>query len=74
MWPRVALLDELFKRPVVRIRAVEQMLGVSQPTASALVMDLVDLQIVVERTGKQRYRVFGYQEYLNLFPGATLRN
>lgn len=69
----MALLDELFKRPVLRIRAVEQMLGVSQPTASALVRDLVDLQIVVERTGKRRYRVFGYQEYLDLFPDATQR-
>jgi Fic family protein len=69
----LALLDELFKRPVIRSKAVEQLLRVSQPTASALVRDLADLGILVERTGKQRYRIFGYREYLNLFPGATQR-
>jgi Fic family protein len=69
----LALLDELFKRPVVRTKAVEQMLDVSQPTASALVRDFVDLGVLIERTGKQRYRIFGYGDYLNLFPGATQR-
>jgi Fic family protein len=69
----LALLDEMFKRPVMRTKAVERILDVSQPTASALIRDLVQLQILVERTGKQRYRVFGYQNYLDLFPGASQR-
>lgn len=69
----LALLDELFKRPVVRVKAVEQLLGVSQPTASALVTDLVKLRILKELTGKQRYRVFMYETYLGLFPGASQR-
>ncbi len=69
----LALLDELFKRPVVRTRAVEQMLQVSQPTASALVRDLLELGLLRELTGKQRNRVFAYADYLNLFPGADQR-
>ena len=69
----LALLDELFKRPVVRTKAVEQMLDVSQPTASALVRDLVEVGILGELTGKKRYRVFVYLDYLDLFPGATAR-
>lgn len=66
----LSLLDELFKRPVVSARVVEAALGVSQPTASALVRDLEQLGILKEITGKQRNRVFAYGEYLDLFPGA----
>lgn len=70
----LALLDELFKRPVMRTKAVERMLDVSQPTASALVRDLVELGVLRELTGKQRYRIFAYSDYLDLFPGATQRS
>jgi cell filamentation protein, protein adenylyltransferase len=69
----LALLDELFKRPVVTGRAVESILDVSQPTASALLRDLEKLSILEEITGKQRKRVFAYQAYLGLFPGASRR-
>ncbi len=69
----LALLDELFKRPVVRTKSVEQLLQVSQPTASALVRDLLGLGVLRELTGKQRYRIFAYADYLNLFPGAEQR-
>lgn len=68
-----SLLDELFKRPVVSAKVVEAALGVSQPTASALVRELEDLRIVEEITGKQRNRVFAYRDYLELFPGADSR-
>jgi Fic family protein len=69
----LALLDELFKRPVMRTKAAEQILDISQPTASALMRDLMELDVLRELTGKQRYRVFVYQDYLDLFPGATRR-
>lgn len=70
----LALLDELFKRPVIITRAVEQMLNVSQPTASSLVRTLVEMGILRELTGKQRYRIFAYGAYLDLFPGASQRS
>jgi Fic family protein len=69
----LALLDELFKRPVVTAKAVEHALNVSQPTASALVAGLADAGILEEITGKQRNRVFAYRQYLDLFPGAASR-
>jgi Fic family protein len=69
----LALLDELFKRPVVTAKAVEHTLGVSQPTASALVHQLEDIGILGETTGRQRNRVFAYRDYLALFPGAGSR-
>jgi len=68
-----ALLDELFKRPVVTGKVVERVLDVSQPTASALVRDLQGLGVLAEITGKQRNRIFAYRDYLDLFPGAQSR-
>jgi Fic family protein len=70
----LALLEQLFRLPVVSARRVESMVGVSQPTASALVRDLEGIGILRELTGKRRNRLFGYQAYLDLFPGATSRS
>lgn len=70
----LALLQELFRLPVVSAKLVESMVAVSQPTASALVRDLEDVGILRERTGKRRNRLFAYQPYLDLFPGASARS
>lgn len=69
-----AVLDLLFRQPVVSARTVESALEVSQPTASALVRDLADAGLLVEMTGKQRHRRFAYAEYLRLFPDADQRS
>jgi Fic family protein len=70
----LALLANLFRQPVVSAKLVENMLDVSQPTASALVRDLDEIGLLREFTGKQRNRLFAYQPYLDLFPGATSRS
>lgn len=70
----LALLDGLFKLPVVKLSGVEKTLDVTAPTASALVKGMVDLGILQEITGKQRNRVFVYRAYLDLFPGSTARS
>lgn len=67
------LLDRLFGQPLVTAKSVESMLGVSQPTASALIRDLARIGVLTERTGRQRDRVYVYREYLALFPGAADR-
>lgn len=64
------LVDELFRRPIIKVKTVEQLLGVSQPTASSLVAALEELGLLRELTGRQRYRVFAYSEYLDLIPGV----
>jgi Fic family protein len=69
----LALLEHLFRQPVVSAKLVESMVDVSQPTASALVRDLEEIGILRERTGKRRNRLFAYQPYLDLFPGVTSR-
>lgn len=69
----LALLDQLFRQPVVSARTVEALIDVSQPTASALVRDLERLGILRELTGQPRNRLFAYARYLDLFPGVEDR-
>jgi Fic family protein len=69
----LALLDELFRLPVVNAKRVEELVEVSQPTASALVNDLARIGILKEITGRRRDRLFVYDRYMSLFPGAADR-
>jgi len=69
----LALLDQLFRQPVVSAKTVEALIDVSQPTASALVRDLDRLGILRELTGRARNRLFAYQRYLGLVPGVDDR-
>ena len=68
-----ALLDELFRLPVVNAKRVEELVGVSQPTASALVKDFARVGILREITGRRRDRLFVYDRYMALFPNAEDR-
>lgn len=70
----LALLNSLFTLPVVQLKGVEKVLGVTAPTASALVSRLTDIGLLREITGKERNRVFVYKAYLDLFPGYTQRS
>lgn len=65
------LLDELLKLPLVRTKTIEKAIKVTQPTATSLLESFVDLGILREITGRRRYRVYQYDEYLELFPGGT---
>jgi Fic family protein len=69
----LTLLDDLFKRPAITVNSVIEALGVSKPTAGALVRDLADIGLLQELTGRQRNRIFAYRQYLDLFPGASER-
>jgi len=61
------LLDILYELPVVTMKKVVLMLGITWPTASSLVRRFVDLGILHERTKKKKNRVFRYQKYYDLF-------
>lgn len=67
------LYELLLAHPVVTASSVMGMIDVSSPTANALVRDLERIGILKELTGRQRRRVFSYQEYLDLFPDAATR-
>ena len=70
----LTLLDALFKRPIVNVRAVESITSLSQPAANALTNAMVEAGILEEMTGRQTYRVFSFQRYLDLFDERDDRN
>lgn len=61
------LLQHLFSKPVITANEVESIVGVSTPTANSLLRDFAQLNILKERTGYQRNRVFSFVEYIALF-------
>jgi len=60
------LFELLPTMPRFTIEKARQQLSTSFPTANAAVKLLTDLGIVMEMTGQQRKRTFGYQRYINL--------
>ena len=63
----LALLSELFRRPLVNINLVAEILGSTFPTASQLVERFEEIGILREVTGQRRFRIYQYQTYLALF-------
>ncbi|MGH9898334.1 MAG: Fic family protein [Pyrinomonadaceae bacterium] len=67
------LLDFLFEQPIINVRVVEKQLQSSYVTASKLVDQIVELDLLRETTGYQRNRRYRYEPYLSLFePGVQL--
>lgn len=57
-------LDLLVDYPVITVKRMASLLGVSFPTASEAVAQLVEVRILTERTGYARNRVFVAREVL----------
>lgn len=57
----------LFERPRLNSNLVQQLLGCSQASAINALNKLTDLKILEEITGSQRYRVYRFSPYLDLF-------
>ncbi|MFM1873992.1 MAG: hypothetical protein RL398_3414 [Planctomycetota bacterium] len=66
----VRLLELLPSNPVVTLQRVIRLLGVTKPTAAKCIDDLVAAGVLRETTGKQRDRVYVYQEYLGVLTGS----
>lgn len=62
-----ALLNLLYRKPVVSAADIETALSVSTPTANALIRDFERLGILKEITGQQRGRAYAFDRYLRLF-------
>ncbi|HEX2195375.1 MAG TPA: Fic family protein [Actinomycetota bacterium] len=61
------LLEQLYFRPIVNVTAVMRMTGLSSPRANALVLELEDVGILRETSGRRRNRIFAYDPYVALF-------
>lgn len=60
-------LNMLYRKPIVTAAELSEGVGVSQPTADVLIRSLVDMGILNETTGQQRYRSYAFDRYLELF-------
>lgn len=67
------VLETLFRRPYVTVSQVRDLLKISFPPASELVQRMVDADILVEITGQDRYRVYQYAPYVQLFSDPERR-
>jgi Fic family protein len=65
--PELALIDHLFKHPIMDARTAEKLLGVTYATANNALSNLETAGFVVETTGRKRNRMFRFQGYLQLF-------
>ncbi|MFM8224440.1 MAG: Fic family protein, partial [Planctomycetaceae bacterium] len=67
----IRLFDLLPEHPIVTLAAVVDMLQTTKPTAAKAIQALTVAGILVERTGRQRDRIYGYQRYLELLSTDT---
>lgn len=67
-------LEGLFGQPFVTVASLRRATGLSYAAANNLISKLVEADILQERTGRRRNRVFAYGAYLRIFaegPGAV---
>lgn len=63
----MALLSQLFYRPVVTVQQVSEIITMTYATANYLVSDLENIGILKEITGWGRNRRYSFEPYLRLF-------
>jgi len=61
------LMRALYGQPITSIKRAAEIIDGTPNTASALINDLVGHSVLVEMTGRQRDRLFAFQDYLALF-------
>lgn len=59
-----ALLDVLYKRPVITIKEAAKILEMTFPPVASLVAEFERLGLLVEITGRKRDRIFRFQPYI----------
>lgn len=60
-----ALLDILYKRPVITIKEAAKTLGMTFPPVASLIAEFDRLGLLVEITGRKRDRVYRFQPYID---------
>lgn len=60
-------LNLFYRKPIINAADLEQALSITTPTANALIKALVELGILKEITGQQRWRSYAFARYLSLF-------
>ena len=60
-------LKLLYRDPTTTAKDLEIALKISRPATNNLIKSLIELDILKESTGQQRWRVYVFETYLNLF-------
>jgi len=60
-------LATLFSNPIVTVRDAMRLLSLTKPAANSLVNHFAEMGILKETTGKEKNRIFSFQEYIALF-------
>ncbi|MCB1025411.1 MAG: Fic family protein, partial [Acidobacteria bacterium] len=63
----LALLNSLFKNPVVDRKKAKEILNLSPKAATDLINIFHERGYLKEMTGNERYQVFLFEPYVNLF-------
>jgi Fic family protein len=58
-------------KPLIAVSGIAEMVGLSLPTVNAAIAQLQKMGIVREITGKERYRLFIYDKYLEILDEGT---
>lgn len=61
------VMDYLYKRPVISVPTIADIIQKTQQTAYTLTADLEKAEIIKEVTGSQRNRFYIFKEYIDLF-------
>ena len=63
--------EHLQENPIVTTARASEKMAISRPTITTALGNLQDLGIVREMTGKERYRVYAYDDYLSILDEGT---
>jgi Fic family protein len=61
------LLRTLFSKPIITVKDVGQITGLSAKAANDLTQAFLSAGILTEMTGNKRNRIFNFEDYLKLF-------
>ena len=61
------VIDYLYKKPMITADKVSDIASVSMPSSYKLISELEKLNILQEKTGGQRSRVYAFDNYIKLF-------
>jgi Fic family protein len=61
------VLERLYEHPIVSVKNVQALLGITFAGANQIVQRLVELSVLSEITGQARHRRFRYDAYVRLF-------
>lgn len=61
------LIDHLYQHPVITVNRAAEILKITHQSANSLIAELEDQNILIEKTGQTRNRIYVFERYLELF-------